>query len=650
MYAFPPELRGEFFPVARISILSSETFVSIHDSSVEHSIIQSFTNDNEFPLESVYIFPLPANTNEHDIRVFIEGIPNHFTVLDVQSLQKFLKDIGQKHRDHELLELWGDRAVIVRPIHMESRESKTLRICYGSSRNDETEMENLRITTIGERYSKGPVRDFAIWVKFKTSKSLRSNLSVTHQINVTRESPNRGLVTLKERNSRVTRDFELLTTFGGSDFNLRLLTQEFPENRNYFMLMLEPPVSVFYKRSGQAEIDVAFVIDSSGSIGASQLKSSKSMVMSGIERLRESDKFNIISFNSKVRKYSGKFINATTENKSLLPVFMDEIEVGGGSDLFNSILNALELFNSRKRSGAIILFTDGRPTVGVTNVDSLNDSIRKLNKFRSRIFTISLGDAPNILMMEKLSSQTGGKVITPLNHESSQDVMEKVFGAISTPGVTDVSVEYSDIYPEETFPESLLGATGHDTLYVLGNYDKSSAPGARITAKVKTQGKTKVSSRPLQNGNAQTEPIRLDYLWGMRKFGKLLEKESQKNDPQTSERLSMMSKTFGFIDPLQIRGSGKHSGEAIWNFSNSFVPSKVIAPEYRIVRDRLFRLTAGRWIDAGLKSNMSSVSLESFSDEFFNTIEQYPDLAKAFSLGPLVTVIKNGIAIMTNGG
>ncbi len=650
MYAFPPELRGEFFPVARISILSSETFVSIQDSSEEHSILQSFSNDNEFPLESVYIFPLAANTKEHDIRVFIDGIPNQFTVLDVQSLQKLIKEIAQKHRDHELLELWGDRAVIVRPIHMESRESKTLRICYKNSRNDQTDMENLRITTIGERYSKGPVRNFAIWVKFKTGRSLRSNLSLTHQINVTRESPNRGLVSLREINSRITRDFELLTTFGGSDFNLRLLTQEFPENRNYFMLMLEPPVSVFNKRSGQAEMDVAFVIDSSGSVGASQLKSSKSMVLSALERLRESDKFNVISFNSKVRKYSGKFVNATTENKSGVPVFLDEIEVGGGSDLSNSVLNALEFFNSRKRSGAIILFTDGRPTVGVTNVDSLNESIKKLNKFKSRIFMISVGDAPNMLMMEKLSSQTGGRVITPLNHESSQDVMEKVFSAISTPNVTDVSVEYSDIYPEETFPESLVGATGHDTLYVLGNYDKSSVSGARITAKVKTQGKTKVSSRPLQNGNAQNESIRLDYLWGMRRFGRLLERESQKNDPQTSERLSMMSKSFGFIDPLQSRGAGKHLGESIWNFSNSFVPSEVIAPEYRIVKDRQFRLTAGRWIDTGFKSNMSSVSLESFSDEFFNTMEQYPDLAKAFSLGPSVTVIKNGTAIMTNGG
>ncbi len=650
MYAFPPELRGELFPVARISILSSETFVSVQDSTEEHSILQSFMNDNEFPLESVYIFPLPANTTQHDIRVFIDGISNHFTVMDRQALRKLLKDIVQRHRDHELLELWGERAIIVRPIHMESRETKTLRISYKNSRQDETEMEILRITTIGERYSKGPVRDFNIWVKFNTRRSLRSNLSMTHQINVTRENPNRGLITVKERNTRVTGDFELLTTFGGSEFNLRLLTQECPENQNYFMLMLEPPVSVFNKRSVQAEMDVTFLIDSSGSIGASHLNSSKSMVMYGIERLRESDKFNVLSFNSKVRKYSGKFMNATVENKSRLPVFLDEIEVGGGSDLFNSILNALEFFNSRKRSGAIILFTDGRPTVGVTNVDSLIENIRKLNKFRSRIFIISVGETPNILMMEKLSSQTGGKVITPLDHESAQDVMEKVFSAMPTPSVTDLSVEYSDVYPEETFPEAIFGSAGHDTLYVLGNYDKSSVPGARITAKVKIQGKTKVSSKPLKNGNLQHDPIRLDLLWGMRKFGKLLERESQKNDPQTSEKLSMMSKTFGFVDPFKTRGAGRHPGETIWKFTTYFVPSKVIDPEYRIVKDRLFRLAAGRWVDTGFKSNMSSLSLESFSEEFFNTLEQDPDLAKAFCLGPSVTVIKSGIAIMTNGG
>ena len=649
VYAFPPELRGEFFPVARISILSSETFVTIQDDAEEHSVQQTFMNDNEFPLESVYIFPLPINRTEGDIRVFIDGVSQNFTVLDGQSLQKLVRDIVQKHRDHDLLELWGERAIIVRQIHMESRETKTLRILFRNSSAAESEMENLRITTMGERYSRGPVKDFTIWVKFKSARSIRSNLSMTHDIVVTRENPYRGLVSVKESNSRITRDFELLTTFGGSEFNLRLLNQECAENRNYFMLMLEPPVSVFQKRSVQTDMDVAFLVDSSGSVGASQLDVSKSMVLHGIERLRESDKFNLISFNSRVKKYSGKFINATAENKSRAHAFMNEIEVGGGSDLFNPILNALESFNSRKRSGAIILFTDCRPTVGVTNIDSLIDNIRKLNKFRSRIFIISVGNNPNILMIEKLSTQTGGKLISPSNHDSAQSVMERVFNEISSPTVTDVSVEYSDIYPEETFPESLLGATGNETFFILGNYDKSRSSGGKITAKVKIQGKTRVSSRMLGNGNSVNETIRLDLLWAMRKFGKLLERESQRSDPQTLERLAIISRSFGFVDPFQKPGTGRNLAETIWSFNTSFVPLRVIAPEFRHVKDRLFRLTSGRWVDTAFRSNMPSVNFEAFSNEYFDALEKEPELAKAFCLGPSVTVVKNGKAIITSG-
>lgn len=649
VYAFPPELRGEFFPVARISILSSETFVSIQDVSEEHSVQQTFMNDNEFPLESVYIFPLPANRSEHDIRVSIDGVSQNFTILEVPDLQKLVRNIVQKHRDHELLELWGERAIIVRHIHLESRETKILRILFRNSRVREAETENIRITTIGERYSKGPVKDFSIWVKFKSGRYLRSNLSMTHQIAVTRESPNRGLISVKERNNRITGDFELLTTFGGSEFNLRVLNQECADNRNYFMLMLEPPVSVFQKRPGQTDMDVAFLVDSSGSIGASQLDASKAMILHGIERLRESDKFNLLSFNSRLKKYSGKFINATVENKSRAHSFIDEIEVGGGSDLFNPILNALESFNSRKRSGAIVLFTDCRPTVGVTNVDFLIDNIRKLNKFRSRIFIISVGDNPNILMMEKLSTQTGGKLITPSSHDSAQSVMERVFNEISSPTVTDASVEYSDIYPEETFPESLLGAMGHETFFILGNYDKSRSSGGKITAKVKIQGKTRVSSRLLSSDSPINDTVRLDLLWAMRKFGKLLERESLKTDPQTLEKLAVMSRTFGFVNPFQKPGTGKNLAETIWTFNTSFVPSRVMAPEFRHVKDHLFRLTGGRWVDNAFRSNMPSLNLEAFSDEYFDVLEKDPELAKAFCLGPSVTVARNGKAIITGG-
>lgn len=647
LYAFPPELGGELFPVARISVLSSENFVLVTDTAEERNIAQTFLNDNEFPLESIYLLPIPENVSEPDVGVFSDGLPIQFNVITSSDLKNILRNLAQKYRDHELLELWGERAVMVRPIHLDSREKKTLRVIYKKGRKTVSDLENIRITTIGERYSLGPVGDFIIWVKFKTDKSLRSSLSMTHPITVTEESQNRRLVSVKEQNKKIFGDFELLTTFGGAEFGLRILNQEWKENENYFMLMLEPPIGLADKRGGQPDTDVVFLMDSSGSINASQLNSSKSMILAGLERLKESDKFNVISFDSQVKKLSGKLVNVTAASKGRVPVFLDEIESGGGSDLFNSILTAIDQFNSRKRSGVIILFTDGRPTVGVTNIDSLVDNIRRLNKFKSKIYVVAKGDRPNNLMMERLSAQTGGKVITPFNNESAQGAIDRVFGEISSPSITEVSVEYSDVYPDETFPDSLPVMNGRDTLYVLGNYDKTNAVGAKITARARIQGKVRTSAKSLSSAYQLKETRWLSALWAMRKFGKLLERELPKNDAQAPERLSAISRNYGFIDPLNSPVNNKHLGEIIWDFTSCFVPTRVISHEYRVVKDRLFRLSNGRWTDTDYKTNMRSQKLIVFSDEFFGYLEKNPDLASSFCLGTEVTVVKNEMAIIT---
>ncbi len=649
LFAFPPELEGEIFPVARMSVVSSDTFVLITDKAEERSIAQTFLNDNEFPLESIYILPLPENVSETGVEVYLDGIPTQFTVMNEKEVKTLLRSILQKYGDHDLLDLWGERAIVVRPINIDSREEKTLKAHYKTSRESGKDVEVLKVTTSGERYSLGPVGDFSVRVKFRTDKSLRTSLSMTHQINVTRETPNRRLVSVNERNNRIYSDFELLTTFGGTDFNLRIINQEGTDSRNYFLLMLEPPLGRFDRQAHQSDLDVVFLVDSSGSLGHSRLTSAKSMVLSGIESLRESDRFNVMVFNSRVKKLSGKLMNATTGSKGQVPAFLDRTEPGGGSDLFNSILVALDSFRSRKRSGVIILLTDGRPTVGITNIDSLVENIRRLNKYKSRIYVVAVGNHPNIHAMEKLSNATGGKLVISSDEESAQAAITQLFRVMLGTGASDVAVEYSDLYPDETFPDLLPPMTGHETLYVIGNYEKSYFQKGKITAKAKIEGKVRTAMKTLVSGKFIEDVTQLDVLWAMRKFGKLLERELLKNLSQNAERVSVMSKNYGFINPLEHRGDNNYLGEDIWAFTNSFLTSKVISPDHKLVQGRLFRLSRGRWTDVSYKPNMPSINLVPFSKEFFEALEKNPELAKAFSVGPNVTVVKDGLAIMTTG-
>lgn len=645
LYAFTPEMKGEFFPVARLSIKSSHNFVSVSDSVLEYNLAQTFVNDNEFPLESLYILPISKDVPDSGIVVDIDGKPADFRVLGGPALQELVKRLVQKNNDYELLELWGERALVIRPIYIEALQGKTIGIRYQTPHAVKDDLLNLKITLIGERYSLGPVEDLAIRVKFKMKDNVRTSLCSSHTITVTKEGPNRRLVAVREFNRKTTEDFNLITTFSGTEFNLRILNQNGIAGKNYFMLMLEPPTDFATSLPDRPDLDAVFLVDTSGSIGPVGLSFAKAMVLSAFERFRDSDRINIMSFGSSTRKFSRKLLHSSKENKEKAATFVNGLETGGGSDLFNPLLSALESFNTRKRAGTVILLSDGRPTVGVTSFDGLYENIRKVNKYKSRIFVVGLGERSNIVMMDRLATATGGKLISTSYNDPVHGVLDRVFSEILAPNISDVSIDYQDIAPEDIFPDSLRNMNGTDTFFVCAGYEKSSFASGKIVAKARIKGKIKSSTRAMSSSNTLVKSNWIENVWAMRKAGRLADRESIRNDTRAHERLSSLCSTYGFVNPIQNNPGNRSSGDDLWNFVGSFIPGKVMSPEYRNVEDRLFRLVKGTWVDASFRAGMPTREIAAFGEEFFSLLAKEPELGKYFCLGPQVTVTRNGAAI-----
>lgn len=648
LYAFSPEIKGELFPLARLAIQSSENFVAVTDSSLDYSFSQTFINDNEFPLESAYILPIPEGVLKRDVEVLVDGTPTDFIIHDHKSLERILRDVAKRHHDHDVLELWGESAIVVRPIHLESRGKTSVRARFRTYRDLRKQLFNLKVTLIGERYSLGPVADFTVWAKFNMGQTIRSSISRTHAISVTRETPHRRLVCVRELDRKVSQDFELLTSLGGSDFDLRILNYQGSKDKNYFMLMVQPPLESV-AGGAQSDMDVVFVLDSSGSIRADQLRVAKAVIMSGLERLKESERFNIISLGSGVRSFSPKLRNATVANREQAAIFMDGIVPGGGSDLFNGIVTAMESFSSRKRPGAIVLLSDGRPTVGFTNNETLIENLRRLNKYRARIYAVNIGDSPNTMLMDRLASHSNGKLISISFSESHSSIIDKIFSEIMTPTVTDISLDYQDVYVDEVFPETLTNINGNDCLVALGSYDKSSFMTGRIAAKAKIRGKTISASVSIASGEISGGSQWLETVWAMRKFAKLLEKEMFKPDSQSSDRISAIIRMYGFKDFVSSRSGLRYSGEKLWDLMTSLNPGSVMSSDHRFVNGRLFRLSDGAWVDSSIKPGAPVDYLNAFGDDFFNLLEKNPELAKYFSLGPRVSVSHSGRTVVTRG-
>ena len=184
-----------------------------------------------------------------------------------------LRKLTVSMKDPSLLGLAGASVVVVQPVHIGVRQQKSFRVQYRKPLTLENDALEILLPLDGERYSRGPVGELDIRVKLKMSRPVRTVLSPSHHLTITREAPHRCLVTAKTVGKRVRHDFRLLTTFSGEDLDLRLFTNRSPVKMGHFMAIVSPPIMP--GKDKELDKDVVFLMDASGSMGKADLRLSQ---------------------------------------------------------------------------------------------------------------------------------------------------------------------------------------------------------------------------------------------------------------------------------------------------------------------------------------------------------------------------------------
>src|SRR5262249_58990714 len=95
-------------------------------------------------------------------------------------------------------------------------------------------------------------------------------------------------------------------------------------------------------------------------------------------------------------------------------------------DALNSALDMRTKDDSR--TFTIVFFTDGQPTIGVTDPDKILKEVAKQNSANTRIFTFGVGDDVNATMLDQLADQT--RALSTYVRES-EDIEVKVSALVS---------------------------------------------------------------------------------------------------------------------------------------------------------------------------------------------------------------------------
>ena len=200
------------------------------------------------------------------------------------------------------------------------------------------------------------------------------------------------------------------------------------------IIALASPITYDAKNSQNRKgRDLAFVLDTSGSMGESGYSSEQQNVskfqllkniMSAFVQKRYDDNVGVTLFGS----FAFSSVPLTYDMKAVI-FLLDFLEVGIAGEntaIGDGISSATQLLkNGDAKSKVMILMTDGYQNSGIT---SIKKALQEVNKLHIKIYTIGLGTKADfdVQLLKQIAKDTGGTMFSAKNEEALQDVYEKL--------------------------------------------------------------------------------------------------------------------------------------------------------------------------------------------------------------------------------
>ncbi|ALG68088.1 VWA domain-containing protein [Beggiatoa leptomitoformis] len=162
------------------------------------------------------------------------------------------------------------------------------------------------------------------------------------------------------------------------------------------------------QKENTSPVNVALVIDKSGSMQGQKIQQAKAAAKIAVERLRKDDIISIVSYDHQV----DVLLPATkATDKQMIYAAIDKIVADGNTALYDGVqkgADELRKFLTRNQINRLVLVSDGLANVGPDTPQALGELGAKLSQAGISVTTIGLGLGYNEDLMTQLAKQSEG--------------------------------------------------------------------------------------------------------------------------------------------------------------------------------------------------------------------------------------------------
>ena len=665
----PPGVPGPEAP--NLVVEYHRVSVDITDQVATTEVDQVFLNDTEYDLEGIYIFPLPEEAAISEFAMYVDGERWEGEILPRDEARAIYEDIVRQRLDPALLEYIGRDTFKASIFPIEPGDDRRVELAYTQILENDGGLVKYVYPLDTERFSARPLEEVVISVHVKSAQPIRAIYSPSHDVAIDRIDEHTVNVSFEASDVLPDRDFELYYTVSDEDFGLNLLSYGERDEDGFFLLLVAPKLEVD-EREVVAK-DVILVLDTSGSMAGEKIDQAKDALEFILDNLNPEDRFNIVAFSTGVTIFQQELEPATRSDGAWR--FIDDLRAVGGTNIDLALEEALTMGDG-ERPQIIIFLTDGLPTEGVTEEDTIIANVNRQAAQNVRIFTFGVGDDVNTFLLDTIAQDNRGASSYVRPQESIEEEVSTFYAKVSTPLLADIELDFGDLRVEETYPYPLPDLFAGTQLVVVGRYQEGGSTDVVLRGQVNGEEREFVYDKLSFSSRGGEEFI--PRLWATRKIGYLLNEIRLHGEGRESiEEIVDLSVRYGIMTPytsflveeeqdIFTPEGREEAAEEMWMQSTA-VPAPTAgagavedaenreqlrttdkaadsSEQVKYAGDKVFVLADDIWTDTTYDSSMDTVKLGFGSEDYFALIAAHPEWGQCFSVGQKLIVVLDGTA------